>query len=140
MFQGTLQQFVDNFFRSVLCSGAVVPPAVKYFFDFLDEQALKHDNVDEETIHIWKTNRCASLSLSLFSSFSLSLYSFPLLPSSTFAVPASGAKQPAKCCQSTFKMKQVMRKKNETKQKHFYSFVFLMTAAQGLWVHKLAQS
>ncbi|XP_077452194.1 plexin-B2b [Stigmatopora argus] len=54
--KGTLQQFVDDFFRSVLCSGAVVPPAVKYFFDFLDEQALKHNNVDEETIHIWKTN------------------------------------------------------------------------------------
>ncbi|XP_075996848.1 plexin-B2b isoform X2 [Genypterus blacodes] len=54
--KGTLQQFVDDFFRSVLCSGAVVPPAVKYFFDFLDEQALEHDNVDEETIHIWKTN------------------------------------------------------------------------------------
>uniref|UniRef100_A0A4W5MXV2 Plexin b2b n=1 Tax=Hucho hucho TaxID=62062 RepID=A0A4W5MXV2_9TELE len=54
--KGTLQQFVDDFFHSVLCSGAVVPPAVKYFFDFLDEQALKHENVDEETIHIWKTN------------------------------------------------------------------------------------
>uniref|UniRef100_A0A3Q3ND71 Plexin b2b n=1 Tax=Mastacembelus armatus TaxID=205130 RepID=A0A3Q3ND71_9TELE len=53
--KGTLQQFVDDFFRSVLCSGAVVPPAVKYFFDFLDEQAMKHQ-VDEETIHIWKTN------------------------------------------------------------------------------------
>ncbi|KAK5849386.1 hypothetical protein PBY51_009032 [Eleginops maclovinus] len=54
--KGTLQQFVDNFFRSVLCSSTVVPPAVKYFFDFLDEQALRHDNVDEETLHIWKTN------------------------------------------------------------------------------------
>uniref|UniRef100_W5NEH5 Plexin b2a, tandem duplicate 1 n=1 Tax=Lepisosteus oculatus TaxID=7918 RepID=W5NEH5_LEPOC len=54
--KGTLQQFVDDFFRSVLCSGTVVPPAVKYFFDFLDEQAEKHENVDEETIHIWKTN------------------------------------------------------------------------------------
>ncbi|KAG8012260.1 Plexin-B2, partial [Nibea albiflora] len=53
--KGTLQQFVDDFFRSVLCSGAVVPPAVKYFFDFLDEQAQKH-SVDDETIHIWKTN------------------------------------------------------------------------------------
>uniref|UniRef100_A0A3Q3JHN6 Sema domain-containing protein n=1 Tax=Monopterus albus TaxID=43700 RepID=A0A3Q3JHN6_MONAL len=53
--KGTLQQFVDDFFRSVLCSGAVVPPAVKYFFDFLDEQAQKQ-NMDEETIHIWKTN------------------------------------------------------------------------------------
>ncbi|XP_013888336.1 plexin-B2 [Austrofundulus limnaeus] len=54
--KGTLQQFVDDFFRSVLCSGSVVPPAVKYFFDFLDEQAQRHDNVDEETLHIWKTN------------------------------------------------------------------------------------
>ncbi|XP_019753237.1 plexin-B2a isoform X2 [Hippocampus comes] len=54
--KGTLQQFVDDFFRSVLCSSAAVPPAVKYFFDFLDEQALRHDNVDEETLHIWKTN------------------------------------------------------------------------------------
>lgn len=48
---------MDDVFSSVLCSVAVVPPAVKYFFDFLDEQALKHENVDEETIHIWKTNR-----------------------------------------------------------------------------------
>uniref|UniRef100_A0A3P8UYJ5 Plexin b2a, tandem duplicate 1 n=1 Tax=Cynoglossus semilaevis TaxID=244447 RepID=A0A3P8UYJ5_CYNSE len=54
--KGTLQQFVDDFFRCVLCSSSVVPPAVKYFFDFLDEQALRHDNVDEETLHIWKTN------------------------------------------------------------------------------------
>lgn len=55
--QGTLQQFVDNFFQSVLAPGHAVPPAVKYFFDFLDEQAEKHDIRDEDTIHIWKTNR-----------------------------------------------------------------------------------
>ncbi|XP_044279378.1 plexin-B2 isoform X2 [Varanus komodoensis] len=54
--KGTLQQFVDNFFHSVLDSNHVVPPAVKYFFDFLDEQAEKHDIRDEDTIHIWKTN------------------------------------------------------------------------------------
>ncbi|XP_056280657.1 LOW QUALITY PROTEIN: plexin-B2-like [Pseudoliparis swirei] len=54
--KGTLQQFVDDFFRSVLSCSSVVPPAVKYFFDFLDEQAHRHDNVDEETLHIWKTN------------------------------------------------------------------------------------
>uniref|UniRef100_A0A8C9VPD3 Plexin-B2-like n=2 Tax=Scleropages formosus TaxID=113540 RepID=A0A8C9VPD3_SCLFO len=53
--KGTLQQFVDDFFRSVLCS-FVGPPAVKYFFDFLDEQAQKHDNVDDQTIDIWKTS------------------------------------------------------------------------------------
>uniref|UniRef100_A0A8C4ELU8 Plexin b2a, tandem duplicate 1 n=1 Tax=Dicentrarchus labrax TaxID=13489 RepID=A0A8C4ELU8_DICLA len=58
--KGTLQQFVDDFFRSVLGSSSVVPPAVKYFFDFLDEQALRHDNVDEETLHIWKTNSLPS--------------------------------------------------------------------------------
>ncbi|XP_030073029.1 plexin-B2 [Microcaecilia unicolor] len=54
--KGTLQQFVDNFFQSVLTSHQVVPPAVKYFFDFLDEQAEKHEIKDEDTIHIWKTN------------------------------------------------------------------------------------
>ncbi|MEQ2258331.1 Plexin-B2 [Xenotaenia resolanae] len=54
--KGTLQQFVDDFFSSVLCTSSAVPPAVKYFFDFLDEQAERHDNVDEETLHIWKTN------------------------------------------------------------------------------------
>ncbi|VFV33934.1 plexin-b2-like [Lynx pardinus] len=53
---GTLQQFVDNFFQSVLAPGHAVPPAVKYFFDFLDEQAEKHDIKDDDTIHIWKTN------------------------------------------------------------------------------------
>lgn len=54
--KGTLQQFVDNFFHSVLAPGLAVPPAVKYFFDFLDEQAERHDIRDEDTIHIWKTN------------------------------------------------------------------------------------
>ncbi|XP_072452533.1 plexin-B2 isoform X3 [Notamacropus eugenii] len=54
--KGTLQQFVDNFFHSVLTPSPTVPPAVKYFFDFLDEQAEKHEIKDEDTIHIWKTN------------------------------------------------------------------------------------
>ncbi|XP_004775430.1 plexin-B2 [Mustela putorius furo] len=54
--KGTLQQFVDNFFQSVLAPGLAVPPAVKYFFDFLDEQAERHDIKDEDTVHIWKTN------------------------------------------------------------------------------------
>ncbi|XP_057710527.1 plexin-B2a [Corythoichthys intestinalis] len=54
--KGTLQKFVDDFFGSILRSSAAVPPAIKYFFDFLDEQALRHDNVDEETLHVWKTN------------------------------------------------------------------------------------
>lgn len=52
---------MDNFFQSVLAPGLAVPPAVKYFFDFLDEQAERHDIKDEDTVHIWKTNRWALL-------------------------------------------------------------------------------
>lgn len=78
--QGTLQQFVDNFFQSVLAPGHAVPPAVKYFFDFLDEQAEKHDIKDEDTIHIWKTNRWG-----------------PLLP----AASLHGASWPLTTCRST---------------------------------------
>ncbi|KAM4676291.1 plexin-B2 isoform 1-T2 [Discoglossus pictus] len=58
--KGTLQQFVENLFQGILNSKQVVPPAVKYFFDFLDEQAEKYEIKDEDTVHIWKTN---SLSL-----------------------------------------------------------------------------
>ncbi|XP_069764363.1 plexin-B2-like isoform X2 [Narcine bancroftii] len=54
--KGTLQHFVDNFFQSVLSTNQIVPTAVKYYFDFLDEQAHKNDIMDDETIHIWKTN------------------------------------------------------------------------------------
>ncbi|XP_067915390.1 plexin-B2-like [Heterodontus francisci] len=54
--KGTLQQFVDNFFQSILSTNQIVPTAVKYYFDFLDEQARKNEIYDEETIHIWKTN------------------------------------------------------------------------------------
>ncbi|XP_072097970.1 plexin-B2-like [Mobula birostris] len=54
--KGTLQSFVDNFFQSVLSTNQIVPTAVKYYFDFLDEQAQKNEITDEETIHIWKTN------------------------------------------------------------------------------------
>lgn len=31
--------------------------AVKYFFDFLEEQAEKRGITDPDTMHIWKTNR-----------------------------------------------------------------------------------
>ncbi|XP_078409308.1 plexin-B2-like [Cetorhinus maximus] len=54
--KGTLQQFVDNFFQNILGPNQLVPTAVKYYFDFLDEQARKNEINDEETIHIWKTN------------------------------------------------------------------------------------
>jgi plexin B len=40
-----------------------VPLAVKYFFDLLDEQAQQHGIADQDTIHIWKTNRWVGLGL-----------------------------------------------------------------------------
>uniref|UniRef100_A0A8C1VDL8 Uncharacterized protein n=1 Tax=Cyprinus carpio TaxID=7962 RepID=A0A8C1VDL8_CYPCA len=40
----------------VLCFYAKPPLAVKYFFDFLEEQADKRGITDPDTLHIWKTN------------------------------------------------------------------------------------
>lgn len=54
--KGTLQKFVDDSFQVMLGVNRPVPIAVKYFFDFLDEMAEKHEIEDEETVHIWKTH------------------------------------------------------------------------------------
>ncbi|XP_078270450.1 plexin-D1 [Rhinoraja longicauda] len=55
--KGTLQKFLDDLFCAVLGIHTVKPPfAVKYFFDFLEEQAEKRGTSDPDTLHIWKTN------------------------------------------------------------------------------------
>ncbi|XP_078064843.1 plexin-B1-like, partial [Mustelus asterias] len=54
--KGIHQKFVDDVFQVVLGSGHTVPLAVKFFFDYLDDQAARHGIVDPEIIHIWKTN------------------------------------------------------------------------------------
>ena len=35
-----------------------LPLAIKYMFDFLDDEALYHGETDPEVVHIWKSNRC----------------------------------------------------------------------------------
>lgn len=55
--QGTLQTFVDDLFQVILSTSRPVPLAIKYFFDLLDDQAQLHGISDQDTIHIWKTNR-----------------------------------------------------------------------------------
>lgn len=56
--QGTLQKFLDDLFQAILSIPPERPPlAVKYFFDFLEEQADKRGITDPDTLHIWKTNR-----------------------------------------------------------------------------------
>lgn len=62
--QGTLQKFLDDLFKAILSIREDKPPlAVKYFFDFLEEQAEKRGISDPDTLHIWKTNRCERLGL-----------------------------------------------------------------------------
>ncbi|XP_061549767.1 plexin-B3 isoform X1 [Phycodurus eques] len=54
--KGTLQKFVDDVFVAILSTKRPPPIAVRFFFDFLDDMAEKHDIEDPETVHIWKTN------------------------------------------------------------------------------------
>ncbi|KAM9344220.1 plexin-D1 isoform 2-T2 [Pholidichthys leucotaenia] len=55
--KGTLQKFLDDLFQAILSIPLDHPPlAVKYFFDFLEEQADKRGITDPDTLHIWKTN------------------------------------------------------------------------------------
>lgn len=64
--QGTLQKFLDDLFQAILSIPLDRPPlAVKYFFDFLEEQADKRGITDPDTLHIWKTNRLQHLTLGL---------------------------------------------------------------------------
>ncbi|XP_055772869.1 plexin-A2-like isoform X1 [Salvelinus fontinalis] len=57
--KGTLQKFVDDLFEtlfSTVCWGSALPLAIKYMFDFLDEQADKHGIHDMDVRHTWKSN------------------------------------------------------------------------------------
>jgi len=45
--------------------GNVLPAAVKYMFDFLDDLALQHGILDPHVVHTWKSNRCVSVTISL---------------------------------------------------------------------------
>lgn len=55
--KGTLQKFLDDLFKAILGVPPENPPvAIKYFFDFLEEQADKRGITDPDTLHIWKTN------------------------------------------------------------------------------------
>lgn len=59
LFQGTLQKFVDDLFETIFSTahrGSALPLAIKYMFDFLDEQADKHQINDYDVRHTWKSN------------------------------------------------------------------------------------
>ena len=57
--QGTLQKFVDDLFETVFSTahrGLALPLAIKYMFDFLDEQADQRQISDPDVRHTWKSN------------------------------------------------------------------------------------
>ncbi|KAK1166950.1 plexin-A4 [Acipenser oxyrinchus oxyrinchus] len=57
--KGTLQKFVDDLFETIFSTahrGSALPLAIKYMFDFLDEQADKHCIHDPHVRHTWKSN------------------------------------------------------------------------------------
>lgn len=57
--KGTLQKFVDDLFETIFSTahrGSALPLAIKYMFDFLDDQALNHGITDPEVVHTWKSN------------------------------------------------------------------------------------
>lgn len=59
--QGTLQKFVDDLFETIFSTahrGSALPLAIKYMFDFLDEQADQHQIHDADVRHTWKSNWC----------------------------------------------------------------------------------
>ncbi|XP_040143115.1 plexin-A3 isoform X4 [Ictidomys tridecemlineatus] len=57
--KGTLQKFVDDLFETVFSiahRGSALPLAIKYMFDFLDEQADQRQISDPDVRHTWKSN------------------------------------------------------------------------------------
>ncbi|XP_038852598.1 plexin-C1-like [Salvelinus namaycush] len=52
-----VHSFVENLFRTIWGTPNLkTPPAIKYFFDFLDAQGENKRISDPDVLHIWKTN------------------------------------------------------------------------------------
>ncbi|XP_038070797.1 plexin-A2-like [Patiria miniata] len=54
--KGILQQFVDELLETIFNGESDVPLAVKYLFDFLDEQATSRSITNSDVAHAWKSN------------------------------------------------------------------------------------
>ncbi|OBS71067.1 hypothetical protein A6R68_00391 [Neotoma lepida] len=79
--KGTLQKFVDDLFETLFSTvhrGSALPLAIKYMFDFLDEQADRHSIHDTDVRHTWKSNWMAANDLPKSSRLVL-LYHFLLV-------------------------------------------------------------
>ena len=54
--KGTVQKFVDDFFRTILNPNSGLPPAVKWLFDVFDDAARTRGITDPEVVTSWKSN------------------------------------------------------------------------------------
>ncbi|XP_065211804.1 plexin-A2-like [Planococcus citri] len=57
--KSSLQKFVNDLFKAIFKithQNNCFPVAIKYMFDFLDDQALQHGITDPEVMHVWKNN------------------------------------------------------------------------------------
>ena len=55
--QVAVHSFVENLFRTIWGTANLkAPPAIKYFFDFLDAQGESKRINDPDVLHIWKSN------------------------------------------------------------------------------------
>ncbi|XP_014222817.2 plexin-B isoform X2 [Trichogramma pretiosum] len=54
--KGTVQKFVDDFFNTILTANEALPSSIKWLFDLLDDAAAKHQILDPEVPHAWKSN------------------------------------------------------------------------------------
>ena len=62
--KGTLQQYIDDLFMTILRVDSTIPPAIKWLFDLLDAAARKHNIVDPDVVYTWKSNRCVRVTSS----------------------------------------------------------------------------
>jgi len=53
----SLQDYIDELFKSILKVSDSTPVAVKYLFDLFDSAAVRHEITDPEVTHNWKNNR-----------------------------------------------------------------------------------
>lgn len=57
--KSTLKKYIDEMFQTILSptfQHYAFPQAIKYLFDFLDDQALHYEIQDPEVVHTWKSN------------------------------------------------------------------------------------
>lgn len=54
--KGTLQKYIDDLFHTILSVNTMMPPVIKYLFDYLDEAAMKYGIHDPDVLHTWKCN------------------------------------------------------------------------------------